>query len=524
MRLINLIGSLPTTLTEDTAPWNWFAQLRLTIDPATIRFVDLVGSGADVFDARLNRALGTVEVTPFARADFEALSANPTLSFNLRFFMDDGSIAESAVSYAVTVQNLDDTPPQALWFATGGTVNVGAAGAVIGRLGVSDPDTASGFTFRLRDDDAWQFDIVGTTLRLKPGMSLSAYDGPVRSLFVEASDGRQSSGFELRINVANPSLPGAPLANLVLPGEEMSGFSWSGTRLEVDWALADIANLRDFGPNLRFTLRDGREVWTPQPQRLDLLDVDVTFDRASTEARLWAIFETGLNRDPDPADFGREVALFNAGWFREIDYARWIAHGSYFRTSFGDLSNEAFVRRLYANSVDWDVGQGAIAWHTARLDAGFPRENLLLELTQWRRDTGALDARIERGIVTGDPMMRSVDVLLRAGLGVQPGQLYRDVHALVDDAVISLAWLANNVASLPGFQERWGWMDNATFATAWFAEARGGPLAPRDHQAITGLLDSGLWSRADYMNASLAWWGADVYVLMKPQGDFDFTW
>ncbi len=524
MRLIHLFGSLPATLAENTVPWDWFGQFRLSIDPAAIRFVDLVGPGADVFDVRLNRLLGTLEVSPFARADFEALSASPTLSFTIRFFMVDGSIAESASSYAVTVLNRDDTPPQALSFATGGTVDVGAAGAVIGTLAVSDPDTASGFTFRLRDDDAWLFDITGHTLRLKPGMSLSAYDGPVRSLFVEVSDGAQSSGFELRINVANPALRGAPLANLVLPGEEMAGFSWAGTRLEVDWALADIASLRDFGPNLRFTLRDGREVWTPQPQRLDLLDVDLVFDPASPEARLWAIFETGLNREPHPVELGREAQLFAAGVFTEADYARWIVNGTVFRSSFGVLDNEAFVRRLYANIVDWDIGQGAVSWHAARLAGGLSREALLLELTQWRRDIGAVDARLERGIMTGDPSMRSVDVLLRVGLNEQPSDHYRQLDALLDSGQLTTASLAKIVTGIWVFQQKWGWMDNAAFASAWYQEARGGPLPQVDRDTIAWLLDTGAWSRADYMNASLSWWGANPYVRLKPQGDFDFTW
>ncbi|MFL1463197.1 hypothetical protein ACI6QG_13400 [Roseococcus sp. DSY-14] len=524
MRLINLSGTLPATLAENTAPWDWFGQLRLSIDPASIRFVDLVGPGADFFDVRLNRQFGTLEISPFARADFEALSASPTLSFTLRFFMADGSIAESASTYAVTVLDRDDTPPQALWFASGGTVNVGAQGAVIGTLAVSDPDTASGFTFRLRDDDAWMFEVSGSTLRLKPGLSLSAYDGPVRSLFVEASDGTQSAGFELRINVANPALPGAPLANLVLPGEEATGFSWSGGRLKVDWALADIAGLRDFGPNLRFTLRDGRELWAPQPQRLDLLDVDVVFDPAAPESRLWAIFETGLNREPDPVELAREAALFAAGWFTELDYARWIANGPVFRASFGALDDAAFARRLYSNVVDWDIGQATVTWHAARLAAGLPREALLLEVTQWRRDIGSVDARLERGLVTGDPTMRSVDVLLRAGLNEQPSDHYRKLDALLDAGALSTLSLSQLVTSIGAFQQKWGWMDNATFARAWYAEARGGTLTAHEQGVIAGLLDSGAWSRADYMNASLSWWGPDAYVRLKPQGDFDFGW
>jgi hypothetical protein len=58
MRALNLFGSLPRLINENTAPWDWLGQLRLSIDPGLIRFVDLTGSGASIFDVALNRQWG----------------------------------------------------------------------------------------------------------------------------------------------------------------------------------------------------------------------------------------------------------------------------------------------------------------------------------------------------------------------------------------------------------------------------------------------------------------------------------
>lgn len=525
MRLLPLSGSLPASIAENTAPWDWFGQLRLTLDPAQIRFVDLLGPGGDFFDVTLNRALGTLEITPYARADYEAFSRAGTaavLSFDIRFFMADGSIAQSAASYAVAVTDRDDTPPQALSFASGGTVAMNAPGAVIGTLAVTDPDTASGFTFRLRDDDAWLFEISGDQLRLKPGMVLAEYDGPVRSLFVEASDGTQSAGFELRIGVTNPALPQAPLANLISPGERIGNFSWSGSTLVVDWALADMASMRDYGAYLRFTLRDGREIWTAQPQRLDLLDADISFDVTGAEGRLWALFETALGREPRSGALGVEAAQLRGGLFGELYYAFYLVNGP-MKASFGALTNEQFVRRLYDNVDSW-YDDSIVAWHRTRLDAGFPRENLLLELVNWRRDVGWDLPRAGRGFVTTDPGMHQLDALLRFGLGEAPGANYRALEALVDSGALPLGTLANYITTLSDFAARWGSMDATTFARSWYAETRGSILPDADAAALGGLISAGALSRGDYMVMTQGWWGADPYALRKPQGDFDFSW
>lgn len=45
MTAIQLTGSLPAQISEDTQLWDWVGQLRLSIDPNLIEFVDISGLG-----------------------------------------------------------------------------------------------------------------------------------------------------------------------------------------------------------------------------------------------------------------------------------------------------------------------------------------------------------------------------------------------------------------------------------------------------------------------------------------------
>jgi hypothetical protein len=145
------------------------------------------------------------------------------LSFGFRFFMTDGTVAEAVQHFTVTVLDQDDTPPQALTLSTAGAVPYGVAGAVIGTLAVSDPDTAAGFAYTIQEDDAWLFQVVNGTLRLKPGMVLSEADGPIRSVTIDVSDGHQSSAFTVTFGVTDPRAPAGQQVNLLPAGRTKAG-------------------------------------------------------------------------------------------------------------------------------------------------------------------------------------------------------------------------------------------------------------------------------------------------------------
>jgi len=400
MSRVQLTGSLPGLIRENTPLWDWVGQLRLTIDPATIRFMDVIGFGENFFEVAMNRRTGMLTIAPTAMADHEWFVANnisTTISFSLRFFMTDGSVMESQGTYSVTLLDDDDTPPQALSWASGGTVAAGQAGAAIGRLAVTDPDTASGFTFTIREDDRWIFEVVGDTLRLKPGISIPLADGPDRDVVITVSDGIQSAALTLSIGITVPGVNGGGPVDIMETHEREAGFRWATQNNLFSMRMSyELSSIRDFGALIHIQMRDGGAIMVQQPAVIDLLDGYITFSGKGLAGRVWTIYETILNRDPRHGEMAAAVARLAGGTTQEALAAELLA-SSEFTTSFGGLSNRAFAETLYRNSVGW-TDQNGINGHTSRLDNGTTRAKVTDGFINWRIDAlKHADQRAENG-------------------------------------------------------------------------------------------------------------------------------
>ncbi|MBS7790034.1 DUF4214 domain-containing protein [Roseococcus sp. SDR] len=386
MSRIAVTGSLPGSINENTPLWDWIGHLRISIDPALIRFVEVSGFGANFFDVSLNRSTGVLTITPLARADHEWFVTNnisANITFALRFFMMDGSILESSGSYAVTVLNLDDTPPQGLRFLTGGTVAAGAAGATIGRLQVTDPDTSTGFTFTIREDDDWLFMVVGDTLRLRPGLSIPLADGPQRELVITVSDGTQSAALTLSIGVTALGINNGGTVDLLESHESANGFRWAAPGNLFSMRMShEIASIRDFGSIIHLQMRDGSGVTVEQPAVIDLMDGYITFSGDGLPGRVWAIYETVLNRDPRHGEMAAAVARLAAGGTTQALVSDLLGSAE-FASRFGARSNTGFAELMYTNSVGW-TDAGGISFHAGRLDQGRSRVDLVEDFVKWR--------------------------------------------------------------------------------------------------------------------------------------------
>jgi len=386
---VALTGSLPGQISEDTAPWDWIGQLRLNINPALIRFVDLAGIGSNFFDVSLNRWSGVLTITPMAFADHEWFVANnisTMISFRLQFYMTDGSIEFSLATYSVVLLNVDDTPPQALSFASGGLVAAEAAGANIGRLAVSDPDTASGFTFTIREDDQWIFEVVGDMLKLRSGVSIPLADGPEREVVITVSDGRQSAALTVSVGVTALGINSGGTVDLLESHESAHGFSWAGPGNVFSLHMSyEISSIRDFGALIHIQLRDGGSVTFEQPAVIDLLDGYITFSGDGLAARVWAIYETLLNREPRHGEMAAGVQLLAGGASNQTLIGEVMGSAEYTASS-GQLSNSALANMLYLNSVGWTSASG-VAFHAGNLERGTSRAQVANEFVSWRLDT-----------------------------------------------------------------------------------------------------------------------------------------
>jgi hypothetical protein len=518
---IQLTGSIPGLINENTPLWDWMGQLRLTIDPALVRFVDITGIGGDFFDATLNRSTGMVAITPISVPDYEWFVANgvsPVLSLSLRFFMVDGTTQSSNGSYSVAVLNVDDTPPQVLRFTSGGSVQGGLAGAVIGTLGLVDPDTASGFVYTVREDDQWMFEIVGGILRLQAGISIPMADGPIRPVVIEVWDGKQSSAFTLDITV---TLPSGGSFDTLEPGERQDNFYWAdGVTVHGDHMLYEIASLTQLGDYRQITMRDGEVITFDDAHKIQLLDGTVYFAADSTAAWIWNAYDTILNRESRNYEMWSVDLAFRDGWLSKQQFITNLLTNGELDRKYGSLSNTQFVEMLYKNTSG-TIDGGGVTYHAGRLDQGTSRVKLVEDFMDWRETAfHQVSDRAEGGIFVVTAYAQQVEVLYKVGGGYLPNPDYTFWIDGIASGRNSLYELAAAISNTPGYAAHMGQLGTRDFVKELYDNAVGVVADQATVEFWAQTIDSGAYTRTQFME--LIAWNISVpnsYVYHAPQGE-----
>jgi hypothetical protein len=536
MRLLSLAGSLPATILENTPAWEWTGVLRLLSNPAEVRFVEITGLAGSFFDARLDRMTGLIEITPSARLDAEAFrqaGRSFDLPIELRFFLTDGTQAGASSIPIVRLVDVDDTPPQGLSFASGGSVRAGQPGATIGRLQVSDPDTTGGFTFRLLEGDAWQLEVVGDELRLRPGVTIDLADGPRRPLIIEVSDGSQSAAFTLPIEVLpDPAVSAQPI-NLLLPGMSKAGFGWvdsSGVRGFVpEW---EIAAIERGGPKVAITTKRGETVWFEKPQiYVDFGSGFLDFRTNGEAARLWLAFQTVLDRSPNLAETRLVVGEMLRG-ATDFHVVNWLLNAHAEGVSLQRLTNREFVTELYENMQGRPPSTTVLNNQTARLDAGVVDRNALVrQLMDFRTRFEDFQEAAAQGFYT--PRRHMIEI----GAGLAVGGNYPFLQeawtwsALFDSGGWSIRGFANAVLNTEPGRAKWGGVSDRDFVDRVIREAFGTSFesfAPGALDWWADQLARGMATRGEFFGnvlQSLAGpSAADSPFRTLPTGTFDAIW
>lgn len=380
-RVVRLTGTLPAIITENSLPGDWIGNLTLSGDIAGLTSIEAIGPGGSYFSASYNPALALVTIIPGAMLDYEAFIAAgllPEVSFSLRFNFSDGTRLDDPTWFRVGVKDVDDTPPTGLAFATGGSVTAGAIGAIIGTLAVTDPDTAGPFYFTFPEEDAWRFEVVGNTLKLRDGISLGLDDIPHRPLIIEVSDGRQSAAFTLDLIVRDPA-PQESSAPVLLPGETQFGFTAiaPGTVLSLQRA-EQVGAINAYGDDLRqVVLRDGGEVWLSGVQRLQFADgwFDLALDGPA--ARAEALHRAILGEAASPADLVHLTAQLQSG-MGNVELAQLLLADSALLGA--GLTDADYVTVLCRAACGHDPSAAELALQTGRLASGLSRAQLAVDL------------------------------------------------------------------------------------------------------------------------------------------------
>jgi len=520
---IQLTGSIPGLINENTPLWDWSGQLRLTTNPSQIRYVEVAGRGENYFDATLNRSTGMIEIRPLAQLDYEWFIANgqsTNITFTIRFYMADGTIATSSATYSVTVLNIDDTPPQSLSFASGGIVAAGAQGALIGRLAVTDPDTTSGFTFTIREDEQWMFEVVNGDLRLRSGVSLALADGPYRPLVITVSDGHQSQAFTIMIGVTVPAIGNGQVVDLLETHEKGSGFQWASQKNLISLNMSyDIASLRDFGSLIHIIMRDGSAITIEQPDVIDLLDGYITFSGSSWAARVWTIYESILNREARHGEMYSAVNFLAGGGASETLVAQ-LFNSAEFRNSYGQLSNAGFVERLYLNIVGW-VDNNGVNWHGGRLDQGRSRESVAMDLINWRMNTlNHDDARAGNGgFFVPRSWAMNIDSISPLGMGVDAATFAHWWASQIISGRVDVFSLGEEFDRVQGLLPRIEGLSNRSAIERFFTEMTGAPPESTWAASLAQLIEKNGQTATEYLRDILREVDLqEAYQNQSPQG------
>jgi hypothetical protein len=167
--------------------------------------------------------------------------------------------------------------------------------------------------------------------------------------------------------------------------ESAFGFRWTGTGNLFSMRMShEISAIRDYGALIHIQLRDGGSVTVEQPAVIDLLDGYITFSGDGLAGRVWAIYETLLNREPKHGEMAAGVQRLAAGASSQTLISDVMATAE-FTSSFGQLSNSAFANQLYLNSVGWTSASG-VAFHAGNLDRGATRAKVANDFVTWRLD------------------------------------------------------------------------------------------------------------------------------------------
>jgi hypothetical protein len=151
----------------------------------------VAGDGTNDADNALVEIVGSeVKVKSGAAIDFET---NPVLNLNIQ--VTDNGTPGLNFTKAVTaaVLNVNEAPTD-LTFTSSGIAENSSAGAVIGTLAATDPDSGSSFTYAIlagngtNDADNALVEIVGSEVKVKSGAVIDFETNPVLNLNIQVTD------------------------------------------------------------------------------------------------------------------------------------------------------------------------------------------------------------------------------------------------------------------------------------------------------------------------------------------------
>jgi hypothetical protein len=138
--------------------------------------------------------------------------------------------------------------------------------------------------------------------------------------------------------------------------------------------------------------------WVTNVERLMFTDGMVALDIQGDAGMAYRLYQAAFNRTPDLAGLGFQMSALDNGLHLAQVAGNFIASPE-FQSTYGNLSNEQFVRQLYANVLHREAEVEGYAYHLNHLNNGFTRADVLVGFSESPENQAALIGATQDGMI-----------------------------------------------------------------------------------------------------------------------------
>jgi hypothetical protein len=134
-------------------------------------------------------------------------------------------------------------------------------------------------------------------------------------------------------------------------------------------------------------------------ERVSFSNGNYALDVNGNGGMAYRLYQAAFDRTPDVGGFGFQMTALDNGqtiWQVADNFLR----SPEFQATYGNLSNEAFVRQLYVNVLDRQGEEGGVQFHTANLNSGATaRWQTLVQFSESPENQANLIGTIQQGML-----------------------------------------------------------------------------------------------------------------------------
>ena len=369
------------------------------------------------------------------------------------------------------------------------------------RTGIGTPGEAPGLTVlpsgdlivtyaRYVGDIANYYDVFEVRLSVQSGL-ITGTDASERLVGSVAADQLIGlNGDDTLFGLAGDDLlNGGGGSDVLHGGAGLDAAVYAGTRLQYSASSTAVSG----GPEGGTDTLTGIE-------ELRFVDGVLSFDENGVAAQVMRLYDAALDRLPDQGGLEGYARLLQTGAVDVQQLAKILLNSDEFQARYGALSNQAFIEQLYRFCLDREGDPGGIVAWTGALEAGMPRDGVLLHFSESAEHRAMTAGALAQGLWVPDQDALIIARLYDATFDRLPDPGGLAAWTAVLEGGRPLIDIAAAFAASDEFQNRYGALSNKAFVEQIYRASLDREGDPDGIAAWTRHLDSGA-SRASVLLA-----------------------